>query len=257
MKNMKKIISPIIGIIIIALFLLSSTTVGAGKRGVIVRLGNVQEHILNEGFHFKAPFIERVVKMDVTTQKYETNADAASKDLQSVDATIALNYSLSDGTVDTVYQTYYKQYETRLIDPAIQEAVKAGTAQFTAEELITKRSEVREAIKTDLASRLEPEGIVVKNFSIVNFNFSPEFDKAIEEKQVAEQNALKAQWDLERIKVEAEQQVTTAEAEAEAIRITAQALNENPNLVNLEAVKKWNGVLPTYTGGAMPFLNIK
>lgn len=247
----------LISIAVIATVFSSFTIVNAGDRGVVVRLGNVQDRVLDEGLHFKAPFIERVVKIDVTTQKVEVAADAASRDLQSVDTVIALNFSANPGTVNALFQEYRKDYDNRLIAPAIQEAVKAGTAQFSAEELITKRAEVRDAIKKDLEERLEPEGINVQSFSIVNFSFSEAFDAAIEAKQVAEQQALQAERDLDRIRIEAEQRVAEAEAEAEAIRITAQALAQNADLVELEAVKKWNGVLPTYTGGTIPFLNIK
>lgn len=238
-------------------FFSSFTIVGAGERGVITRLGKVQDRILDEGFHLKTPFIERVIHIDVTTQKAETDADAASRDLQSVDTTIALNYAVNPDSVNLLYQEYRRDYVSRLISPAIQEAVKAGTAQFSAEELITKRSEVRDAIKSDLDSRLQPEGINVQSFSIVNFTFSKAFDDAIESKQVAEQKALQAERDLQRIEIEAKQRIAQAEAEAEAIRITAQALSQNADLVELEAVKKWNGVLPSYTGGNIPFLNIK
>lgn len=247
----------VLGIVTVLLFS-SITIVGTGNRGVVTQFGKVQDRILDEGLHFKLPIVQGVTKIDVTTQKAEVDADAASRDLQSVDTTIALNFSANPSTVNTLYQEYKRQYDSRLIAPAIQEAVKAGTAQFSAEELITKRSEVRDAIRSDLEERLAPEGITVQAFSIVNFSFSEAFDNAIEAKQVAEQQALQAERDLERIKIEAEQRVAQAEAEAEAIRITAQALNENPNLVELEAVKKWNGVLPTYTGGgAIPFLNIE
>lgn len=245
------------GVLVFLIVLFSSfTTVGAGQRGVVVQVGNVQERILDEGFHLKKPFIEKVVKIDVTTQKVETSAGAASKDLQSVDTVVALNFAPNVGTVNDLYQQYRKQYQVRLIDPAIQESVKAATAKFTAEELITKRPEVRDAIRNDLVSRLEGEGIEVKSISIVNFSFSAAFDNAIEAKQVAEQRALQAERDLQRIEIEAKQTIEKAKAEAEAIRITGDALRENPSLIELESVKKWNGVLPTYTGGPIPFLQI-
>jgi regulator of protease activity HflC (stomatin/prohibitin superfamily) len=254
--NSKDLLGLVIVIFFFILLFNSATIVNAGQRGVIVRLGNVQDRILDEGLHLKLPFLERVVKMDVTNQKIETEADAASRDLQSVNTTIAVNYSLRVETVNTLFQQVRRDYQKRLIDPAIQEAVKAATARFNAEELITKRPEVRNAIIEDLVSRLSSQGIDIINVSIVNFSFSAAFNAAIEEKQVAEQRALQAERDLQRIEIEAKQRIAQAEAEAQAIRITGQALANNPALVELEAVKKWNGILPTYSGGPMPFLNL-
>lgn len=244
-------------LVLVVLLLGSFTLVNAGQRGVVVRLGNVQDRVLDEGLHLKTPFVDQVTKMDVTTQKIETEADSASKDLQSISTTVALNYALNPLTVNTNYQEYRKEVQVRLIDPSIQEAVKATTAQFTAEEVITKRQEVGTMIEQHLREKLTQEGIEVKSIAIVNFSFSQAFDNAIEAKQVAEQRALQAERDLERIEIEAQQTIERAKAEAEAIRITGDALRENPSLVELEAVKKWNGVLPTYTGDAVPFITIK
>ena len=247
-------------ILFIILAFASTTIVGAGERGVVVRLGNVQDRVLDEGFHFKAPFIERVVKIDVTTQKAETEADAASRDLQSVDTTIALNFSVNPSTANLLYQEYRRDYTSRLIAPAIQEAVKAGTAQFSAEELITRRAEVRDAIKNDLEERLQPEGIDVQAFSIVNFSFSAAFDDAIENKQVEEQRAQQAERELQRIKIEAEQRIAQAQAEAEAIKIQAEAITQQggDNYVQLQWIEKWNGVMPSYVmgEGATTLLNL-
>jgi regulator of protease activity HflC (stomatin/prohibitin superfamily) len=157
-----------------------------------------------------------------------------------------------------VYQEFRKDFRSRLIDPAIQEAVKAATAKFTAEELITKRPEVKEEMRIALNDRLLANGIIVKDISIVNFAFSPSFNQAIEEKQVAEQRALQAERDLQRIEIEKEQAIAAAEGEAEAIRIKAEALRSNPDLIELNAVEQWNGILPTYLmGDAVPFLNIQ
>ena len=192
-------------------------TVGAGERGVQLRFGAVTGHIFDEGLYFRIPFIENVQKMDVKIQKDEVPASAASKDLQIVTSKIALNYHLDPDSVNVVWQEIGKNYNTRIIAPSIQEAVKAESAKFTAEELITKREEVKERIKANLTERLFERSIIVDEFNIIDFEFSPAFNAAIEAKVTAEQLKLKAERDLERIKIEKEQQTTQGEAKAKAI----------------------------------------
>ncbi len=254
-------IGKVVGIIFILIILISwlnpFTVIGPGERGVVTRLGAVEDRVLNEGLNFRVPVIEQVMKMDVKTQKLEVDALSYSKDLQNVDTKIALNFHLDPNHVHRLLQEIGQDYEVRIIGPAIQESVKAATAQFTAAELVSERPKVKEEIKASLVGRLSPRYIDVDDFSIMNFQFSDSYEKAIEEKQVAEQNALKAQNDLRRIQVEAEQRVTQAKAEAEAIKIQTEALQQNQNLVRLEAVKKWDGVLPKYImGNAIPFLDL-
>ena len=255
-------IARIVGTVVVLLLLLTwlnpFVMIGPGERGVIMRLGAVEERVLGEGLHFRIPVIEQVINLDVRNHKLEVDALSYSKDLQNVDTKIALNFHLDPRSVNHMWQEIGADYETRIIGPAIQESVKAATAQFTAAELVSERPKVKEEIKASLVERLSPRHIDVDDFSIMNFQFSDSYEKAIEEKQVAEQNALKAQNDLRRIQVEAEQRVTQAKAEAEAIKIQTEALQQNQNLVRLEAVKKWNGVLPYYMSGsgAVPFLDI-
>lgn len=235
--------------------------VPAGHRGVILQLGAVSG-ILGEGFHFRMPVIQKVVPINVQVQKSETDAAAASKDLQIISSKIALNYHVDPEGVSKVFQQIGVAYEEKVISPAVQEAVKATTASYTAEELITKRQQVALEIQQLLTNRLRKSDIIVDAFSIVNFEFSQEFNRAIESKQTAEQLALKAQRDLQRIKIEAEQKIASARAEAEALRI--QKAEVTPELVRLreievqkQAVEKWDGHMPQVTGsGAMPFINI-
>jgi regulator of protease activity HflC (stomatin/prohibitin superfamily) len=234
--------------------------VPAGHRGVVLQLGAVSG-IMGEGFHFRLPGIQKVIPINVQVQKAETDAAAASKDLQTISSKIALNYHVDPGAVSKVFQNIGEAYEKKVIDPAVQEAVKAITARYTAEELITKRQQVALEIQDLLTGRLRKSDIVVDAFSIVNFEFSDEFNKAIESKQTAEQMALKAQRDLQRIKIEAEQKVAAAKAEAEALRI--QKAEVTPELVRLreievqkQAVEKWDGKMPQVTGGATPFINV-
>ncbi|WP_449244211.1 prohibitin family protein [Desulfobacca acetoxidans] len=253
----------VIGIILL-LFLLSRpwVQVGAGERGVVLNFGAVQDYVLGEGLHFRMPVVQTIALMDVKVQKSLTNAAASSSDLQEVSSEVALNYHIIPDKANIVYQTIGVYFKDRIIDPAVQEVVKAVTARYTAEELITKRPAVSEAMRTTLSERLMEHNIAVDAFSIVGFSFSKIFMEAIEAKQTAEQLALKARRDLERIKIEAEQKITAATAEAESLRL--QRANISPDLIelrrveaNLRAIEKWNGILPQVTGGgAVPFIGI-
>lgn len=253
----------IILVVIISIMALNPfVTVGAGERGIVLTFEAVDDDVLDEGLHLIMPFMQRVVKIDIKVQKSLTDASASSKDLQIVQSTVALNYHIEPDKAYRVYQNLGIHFKERIIDPAVEEVVKAVTARFTAEELITKRPTVSSAMKEGLKIRLIEHNIIVDEFSIVNFSFSKLFMEAIEEKQTAEQKALKAKRDLDRIKIEAEQKVANAKAEAEALRL--QKENITPELVQLrqieatiKAIEKWNGVLPRVTGGVMPFIDVK
>ena len=246
--------------VLLIIFLSPFTLVNAGHRTVITYFGQVQEGVLNEGFHFISPFASSH-EFDIRTQKIETQASAASKDLQSVATTIAINFHVNPATVKSLYQETQGDYEVTLISPAVQESVKAATAQFTADELITRRAEVKDAMKLALASRESMKFFIVEDVSIVNFSFSESFNTAIENKVRAEQDALASKNKLEQTKYEAEQKIVSATAEAEAIRIQAQAITQQGGqaYVDLQAVLRWNGILPTtfVPGSAIPFINIK
>ena len=227
-----------------------------GERGVLLEFGHAKV-IYEPGLHFQIPVVHKVIVFDIRTKKDQVEAGAASKDLQEVQTTIALNYHPDPAKVDKVYQEVGTEYENRVISPAIQESVKASTAKFTAEELITKRSLVKEDTRLAIAERLSNYHIIIDDFSIVDFSFSPEFDLAIEAKQTAVQRALKAENDLRRIEIEAKQVVETAKAEAESIRIKATALKENKDLIQLKFVEQWNGVLPVYMlGDSLPLISL-
>ena len=234
--------------------------VGPGERGVVIRLGAVQPTVLGEGFHFIVPVVDKVLLMDVTIKKSETDARAASSDIQDTRSTIALNYHVDPENANIVYQQFRNEYKNRIIDPAVQEAVKAVTARYNATDLITKRADVREDIKDLLRERLAKSNIIVDDFNIIAFEFSAEFSKAIEAKQTAEQFAIKAENDLVRIEIEAKQTVARAQAEAESLRLQKQ--NISKDLIELRrieaqirAIEKWDGRLPSVTGGAMPFID--
>jgi prohibitin 2 len=232
-------------------------TVGAGERGIRTRFGAVTGDVLGEGLYFRMPFVEKVVKVTVRVQKEQTKADAASKDLQTVTSDVALNFRLEPNKVDDIYKELGVEYKENVIAPALQEVVKATTAKFTAEELVAKREQVAQDITVGLRDRLQKRGIVVEQFSVVNFDFSKSFNEAIENKVSAEQNAQASRNKLEQVKYEAQAEIEKAKGKAEAIRVEAQALKDNPEVSQLRAIEKWDGKLPTYTGGATPLINIK
>jgi regulator of protease activity HflC (stomatin/prohibitin superfamily) len=206
--------------------------------------------------------MQKIIKIDVRVHKSQVGAESVSKDLQDVRSTIAVNYHILPEKANWIYQHIGTEYKERIIDPAVQEVVKAVTAKFTAVDLITQRERVRAEIKDLLKQRLVVYNIVVDDFSIVNFSFSEQFSQAIESKQTAEQLALKAQRDLERIKIEAEQKIASAKAEAEALRlqkenVSAQLIQLRQIEASLKAIEKWDGHLPSVTSGAVPFIDVK
>jgi len=246
----------IFGLILLLFIFSPFGTIAAGERGVHLRFTAVTGKVFGEGLYFRIPLVESVQKMDIKIQKLETTAAAASKDLQTVHSTVALNFHIDPERVSKIYQSVGLQYRERIIDPAMQEAIKGSTAKFTAEELITKREQVREDIKNQLRTRLKEHDVLVDEFNIVNFEFSKIFNEAIEAKVTAEQQALAAKNKLEQIKFEADQKVAEARGKAEAITIESNALRSNPQILELRALEKWNGVLPQVTGGATPFITL-
>lgn len=261
-KGLSKGITGII-IIVLVVFLVSQSfvIVNAGHRGILLQLGAVQPKVFEEGLHFKIPFIQSVVPIEVRVQKTESSQVSASRDLQTVSTTVAVNFHLDGNTINSLYKTVGLEFQARIVDPAIGEALKAVTAQYTAEELISKRSEVSATVKEVLSQKLGIYNMILDEINITEFKFSEEFDRAIEQKQIAEQQALKSKLDLERIKIEKEQEITRAQAQAEALRLQKQEVT--PELIKLreieaqlEAIKKWDGKLPNVTGGATPFVNV-
>lgn len=256
----KTVIIVIVGLIILSAISGIFYTVPAGYRGVLLTFGRPDPNSKEEGLGFKVPFAQKVVDLEVRTQKDEVVADSSSSDLQDVQTTVALNYHVSPKYAPLLYTKVGMDYRDRIILPAIQESVKAGTAQYKAEELISKRADVREDIKTLISEHLNKYYIVVDDFNIVNFQFSEEFDKAIEAKVTAEQLKLKAERDLQRIEIEKEQKITQAQAEAEALRLQKAVIS--PELIQLRqiemqimAIEKWNGIMPQATNG-MPFIDV-
>jgi regulator of protease activity HflC (stomatin/prohibitin superfamily) len=243
------------------IFLGSYFVIDAGERGVVLRFGEVSR-VVDPGLRFKMPMAEDVVHMTVRVQKNTTKTEAASRDLQVVQTTMVLNYNLQADKVGEVYQSIGLNYVEKIIEPVVKESFKAASARYTAEELISKREALKTEVRNYLRDQLAKFGIVVVELSITDFEFSQEFNRAIESKQTAEQLALKARRDLDRIRVEAQQKIATAQAEAEALRIQKQVIS--PDLIKLrqieaqiKAIEKWDGKLPNVTGGAVPFIQVE
>lgn len=261
-KMSKSLLMFVLVVILIVVVVLNSyVIVNAGQRGIVLQLGAVRPIVMSEGLHFKIPFIQNVIPVEVRVQKSQSDQTAASKDLQIVTTTVAVNFHLDPNQVNKLYQSVGLSYGERIVDPAIGEAVKAITAQYTAEELISKRSEVSAKIKETLSSKLATYFMVLDEINITEFKFSEEFNNAIEQKQIAEQQALKANLDLQRIEIEAKQKIEQAKAEAESLRLQKQEVT--PELVKLreieaeiKAIEKWDGKLPNVTGGAVPFIDV-
>jgi len=244
-SSMAKLVTGGIAVIVVLSLVLGSiAAIAAGHRGVLLTWGKVEDRILPEGISFITPYVNQVVVVPIQTQIYKATASSASADLQIVTTEVAVNYHLEPARVNKIYQNLGLDWEARVIQPAIQEAVKASTAQYTAVDLIGKRPIVKEAIDIALKDKLSPYGIVVETDYITDFKFSPDFEAAIEAKVTAVQLAQKAENDLARIKIEAEQRVAQAKGEADAISVQSQALKENPQYINLQWVNKWDGILP-------------
>jgi len=244
--------------------------VDAGHRGVLLHWNAVDltQVPLTEGLHFVTPFADSVVQMEIRTLKFVKATSAASKDLQTVSTEITVNYHPTSDQVNVLYQTVGLNYENRVISPTVEEVVKQVTANYNAEELITKRPQVKADIEADISARLNEFNITTEIVSITDFQFSALFAQAIESKVEAEQKAFKAENDLKRIEVEARQHeaqaigiananIAQANGEAKAINIINNALANNPEYLEWLKTQAWDGKLPLVVGeGGTPFISI-
>lgn len=268
-KKIKKlVVGCVIGLFALILILTTFVVVPAGNTGVVVTLGSVSDKVYQEGFHLKIPFVQSVEILSNKIQVYESSSSAVSKDLQTVSSTIAVNYRVGYDSSANIYKNIGRDYESIVLMPAVQESVKSITAQYTAEQLITERGQVGQEIKEMLESKVTEYGIFIEKFNIVNFDFSEDFNAAIEAKQVAEQNLLKTRTEqaqaIEIAEANAKQKVIAAQAEADAILAKAGAQSDANNqltkslselLLRYRMIESWNGELPKVSGGANPFIN--
>ena len=255
-KIVKYVLLAIIVIFLIITFFNSFKTIPTGFVGVKTRFGQVQDTMLNEGLNLKVPFIEKIVLMDCRTQKTEYTMEASSKDLQKIsNFKIAINYNITSDTANKLYRSVGVDYKTIIVEPAIQEAMKATVANYTAEELITKRNEVSEFALDKLSPKLQENGITLTSLNILDLSFSEEFDTAVEQKQIVEQETQKAQYELEKAKVENQKKIENAQADAEVMAAQNAQITDNylrlKEIENQKAmIEKWNGQLPTTMTGS-------
>jgi len=267
----KAVAGIIVALIVIGVISAAAVTiVDAGHRGVLLHWNAVDLTIapLDEGLHFVVPFADSVVQMEVRTMKFIKATSSASKDLQTVSTEVTVNYHPSVESIHYLYKEVGLDYESRIIQPAIEEVVKQVTANYNAEELITKRPLVKSDIEIEIGKRLTEYNIQTDVVSITDFQFSVLFAQAIESKVEAEQKAFKAENDLRRIQVEALQSeavaqgiakanIAQAEGEALAIRIINLALAQNPFYLEWLKIQAWDGTLPLVVGqGGTPFIQI-
>ncbi len=231
-------------------------SVPAGHKGVVVVFGNVKNEILTEGLHVLNPFAQ-VVDIDTREKREEINLSTYTRDIQLAQLTVVITYTINGDNVNKLYQTVGVNYTDRLITPILETAIKDVVGKWEADKLVENRNKAVDEMRVILSKSLNKEFLKFSTFSLTNIDYSDAFEKSIEEKQIATQNAIKAKNNTVKIMEEAKQQVISAEAEAEAMRIKSNALKTNKSLIEYEAVQKWDGKLPQYTGGgAMPFINL-
>ena len=292
-KNIVRIAIAAVALLLVLVFAADCfTTVPVGSTGILLTLGKVQEgKALSEGLHFKLPFVQKIVSMDNRVNKLELSTEAFSKDIQTVSATLAVNYRLQAEKSFEIYKTHGTQYEQNILVPATHEVLKSVCAQFTAEELISKRAESSDQMRVELDGKLSEMGITITDFNIIDFDFSAEFIEAVESKQVAEQLKKKAatenetaiaqaerekqvaikqaEADAEKLRLSAEAKaqstIIAAEAEANAVKLAADAeayrlQNEgkyvSEDLINKIIAENWDGKLPVVSGSDGNLLDV-
>lgn len=256
-KWKKLIIIGAAAIFVLVILLNSFTVVQAGHTGVVVTMGSVNEGVLQEGIHFKIPFVQNVVKIDNRIQKLEVNTEAFSKDLQSVKTVLAINYRVDTAKSYSIYKNIGADYEDVLVVPAVNEVLKAITSKYTAEESVTNRVLISDGLIKGLNEKLNDLGLYITDVNIIDFDFSEAFITAIEEKQVAQQQLLKAE-------TEKQTAITNAQAAAEAAKIKAEGdakanklLNDSltDKVLENKKIDKWNGELPKVSGSGSTIID--
>lgn len=256
---LKKVISlSAIALLILILLFGSVAIVAPGHTGVVVTLGKVSPDVLQEGVHIKIPLIQSVVKIDNRIRKLDVETEAFSKDLQTVSTRLAVNYRVDTAKSYSIYKNIGADYENVLVTPAVNEVLKAITAKYTAEESVTNRALISDGLVSGLNSKLNDIGLYVTDVNIIDFDFTEAFIAAIEEKQVAQQQLLKAETEkqtkITNAQAAAEVKITEAEAEAKANQLLNQELTDK--IIKKQFIEKWDGKLPAVQGGSGTIMNI-
>ncbi|MEP0755268.1 prohibitin family protein [Trichocoleus sp. Lan] len=246
----------ILFLLLVVISLTPVVIVDAGERGVLMQFGKVQPRVLDEGIHFIIPIVNTVQKLSVRVQKQESSAEASSKDLQDVFTDVALNWHIIPEEANAIYQQIGNENLVieKIINPAVEEVLKAVMAQYTAEEIITKRGEVKAGVDDSLTTRLASYHIGVDDISLVHVHFSKRFSDAVEAKQIAEQDAKRAGFITLKTLQQAEAQVNLARGEAEADRVLRE--NLTPELLQRQAIEKWDGKLPLIVENSTKLLDL-
>lgn len=247
----------IVGLIIVCILcagLMSCRIVDTGYVGIHTRLGKAIG-VKDAGLNFVVPFIDDLKKMEIREQTIQNTYSVSSKDMQTITMALNVQFSIGEDPL-SIYEKFGLQYNERLIHPRISESLNAVSARYTIEEFITKRNDMAKELLNEVLDDVSPYKVSVSSCSIIEHDFSDEFDRAIESKLVASQNALTAQNNLERVKYEAEAEIVKAKGIADANKLMQQSLT--PLLIQRMAIEKWNGQLPNVTGdGSIPMINLK
>jgi regulator of protease activity HflC (stomatin/prohibitin superfamily) len=254
-------------IIILIVLLGTFVIVPAGHRGVVLWWGSVEKRVMGEGLNFKVPFAERVIKVDVKVQPHPfKEIDASSKEYQMVKMTGMMNFHIDPTYVNDLYQKVGLDFADKVIDPAFNDFVKEVVPTYPIGEILPKREEIRKRAMIKLGDNLSRYHIIVDDIYFASIRFSPEYEGAIEAKQVAQQQVETQKQVLAQREIEAQQKVATAKGEAESILVVAQgqakandALSRSISsiLVQYKSIEKWNGILPQVSGGAVPFIDLR
>ena len=252
------IIAGLVALVILLVACNPIAIVNAGERGVKVTLGQVSDESYTEGVHFVMPFVSSMHNMDIKTQKSNIATTVFTKDIQQARLTYVINYNLHADGAHKMYKQVGKNYKDTILIPIVEGTVKNVIGGWNASDLIANRAKATSDILAKLQEQLDDNYINVTDFNITDIDYSDVFEKAIEGKVTAEQEALKAKNKTVQVQEEARQKVISAEAEAKSMAIRANALTQNKALVEYEAVQKWDGKLPQYMmGNSVPFVNLK
>ncbi len=265
-SNEAKVMIGLVWVVIFGMILITALgsyfTVPAGSVAVKLRFGKIVDSY-TEGIHVKIPFVDKVEKFSVRIKKDSFQTEAFSKDLQTVKLTLAINHRIQPDTIISIYRNLGPDYTNTVLRPMVEEWTKAVLAKYSAEAVISNRVQVAQELDQILKSKMQEKQVIVSDIAITDFDFSPQFLKAVEEKQIAEQEAKRATNLVEKVKKEAEQKILQAEAEAKSLRLQREVVSDNLIKLRqveaqLKAIEKWDGRMPTYmAGGEMPFVMVK
>lgn len=259
--NKKTLATPLLVVILLILFVVLCNPiamVGVGERGVKVTLGMVSPNSYTEGIHLITPFISKIKTMDVKTQKIYMQTPVYTKDIQKANISYVINYNLQPNNVHKMYREVGMTYRDTVLMPVVEGTIKDVIGKWNAQDLVANRERAAQEILSKLVTEFQTKYINITGFQMTEIKYSDVFERSIESKVTAEQDALKAKNKTVQIQEEAKQKVISAEAEAKSMSIRANALTQNKALVQYEAVQKWDGKMPQYMlGNTVPFINVK